>query len=276
MRILVSFFLAIFSLNTLAQTDVSGASDYPGLQRFPGAYIVQYKTRTDPDYRFITGGLEKINGLIVSESERRLSGQLTKITYRIPEGHSPEEAFRQMLSQIETAGFKANFQCASRDCGSSNMWANAVFRYSRLYGVDSTQHYAAFSNGNRYLALYAVKRGNKRVYLQLEVLETDEVDLEQSLKQQIYTELQTSDDGLETIKNYLGGNPDKHIWLVGSYHGEGDKAAQIDQAAQALERLVSRLVTMGADRQQIKTHNLGAFIPETAKDEGQRFFIISE
>jgi hypothetical protein len=67
------------------------------------------------------------------------------------------------------------YQCQGRSCGSSHQWANEVFHQARLYGLVAKQSYAALKKdtpqGLDYYALYSTERGNKKVYLHLEMIQ---------------------------------------------------------------------------------------------------------
>ena len=156
--------------SAFAESDLRGSSDYDGLKRYPLSWIVEYQSETSPDYLLALGKMKKKSGVIAPEASRRLSGQLRQITYRIPDGHSAVEAFDFIVGQLQQQKAEELFRCKSRQCGSSHQWANQVFGVSRLYGVDRTQSYIAVKLGGDYIAVYSVKRGNKRVYLQLDIL----------------------------------------------------------------------------------------------------------
>ncbi len=156
--------------SVFAEADLRGSSDYDGLKRYPLSWIVEYQAETSPDYQLALGKMKKKSGVIAPEKSRRLSGQLRQITYRIPEGHSAAEAFDFMAAQLQQQNAEELFRCKSRQCGNSHQWANQVFGVSRLYGVDRTQSYLAAKLGGDYIAVYSVIRGNKRVYLQLDIL----------------------------------------------------------------------------------------------------------
>lgn len=163
---------ACFSIVNFAHgaDDLSGSRDADGIDRYPLSWIVEYQAFTVPDYRLALGKMKKKSGVIAPEKSRRLEGYLQRITYRIPDGHSPEEAFKFVAHQLQQQQAVVLFRCESRQCGSSHQWANQTFQVSRLYGVDRTQLYLAAELAEQFIALYAVKRGNKRVYLQLDVI----------------------------------------------------------------------------------------------------------
>ena len=66
------------------------------------------------------------------------------------------------------------YWCVGRECGSSSLWANAVFANATLTGSDDEQTYAllrlAEPRQDSLLAIYSITRGNKRAYLHAELL----------------------------------------------------------------------------------------------------------
>lgn len=254
--------LSLMPLWSLAASDIRNSRDNTLLERFPRSYIVQYKEHQDDDYRLALGELEKINGVWAPEKEQRLSGKLQRITYRIPENHTPNEVFSFFVSQLEGLSAKQLFSCVGRDCGSSNQWANSIFRYSRLYGVDKTQSYASYQLANQYFTLYSVRRGNKRVYLRLEVLESDELSLLDSLNQGISAELELDAESVEVLHTYLQQNKSKGIWLVVRDHGSGSFAERLMRSEKRANELKQKLVDAGVQEARIKIHPLGGFSGE--------------
>jgi len=267
MRFIVTLLCVLMlPLPTLAAVDTSNSSDYPGVDRIPGSYIVQYKNTTT-SYRLVLGGLEKINGVLAPEKEQRLSGELFQITYRIPERYSAQEAFSLIGTQITAMGGDVLFNCVGRDCGSSNQWANNIFKYSRLYGVDSTQSFSSYQLGERFFSLYAVKRGNKRVYMRLEVLETPlsstskaaSSTFKQLLSPNRLLPLTDFSSEFGEIIEYLNINQNRHLWIVGHDDKEGSIEQQIDRAVDAAAMLRVKLIENGIEAERVHIHSLGRF-----------------
>lgn len=75
-----------------------------------------------------------------------------------------------VLAELDTT----LFSCTGRDCGRSNVWANAIFNNALLFGPDDKQRYAAgivsVDDRQVLIAAYLVQRGNLRKYLHLQVL----------------------------------------------------------------------------------------------------------
>jgi len=267
-RYLMPFIMLLLAFNT-AVADVRGSQDYPTIERFPRSTIVQFNEVNNLDYRLVLGGLEKVNGVIIPEDEQRLAGELVQLTYRIPSNHSPEEAYSHLSTQLLNSGAAELFSCQGRACGSSNQWANSIFKYSRLYGVDNSQWYGAFQSEGQYYILYAVQRGNKRVYLRLEVLETGTKKQSEDIAQPLEVEFDNSAQQFQQIVTFLHNNPSKKVWLVASSNREGSYQQKIDKGSQLAGRLKERLVAEGIEQRQIEIHSLGGFTKDLNTTESK-------
>ncbi|WP_067981586.1 DUF4892 domain-containing protein [Neptuniibacter pectenicola] len=259
MRTLVVFLYILFcSVYASAETDLPNSSDYPQLLRFPGSYIVQYD-QGDENYRLVLGSLQKVNGVVIPEKEQRLTGWLTQITYRIPEPSTPDEAFSMFEAQLTKRGATTLFKCSGRDCGSSNQWANTIFRYSRLYGVEESQSFAAFRLNNKYVSLYAVERGNKRVYLRLDVLVENIMGLDGQVGEGDGIPFTGNASELQALVAYLNANPEQNVWLVGHDLSGQTRQQQLDKAKEKLLALQLRLIEQNISSDRINVYSLGGF-----------------
>ena len=128
-----------------------------------------------PYYILPTGSMRKVNGVVEAEYNLSLAGQLSSYTWEMMPGLSAKMVHEKALAELKTTNVEVLYQCHGRSCGSSNQWANQVFHQSRLYGLDSQQSYAALKQdtlkGQNYYALYSTERGNKKVYLHLEMIQ---------------------------------------------------------------------------------------------------------
>lgn len=266
--------LLALSGHTYAATDVRGAQDLDLIERFPRSYIVQYEQSEDYDYRLVLGGLEKINGVLAPEKQQLINGNLTRITYRIPDNHTPDEAFDYITGQLMGLGAEAQFLCAGRECGSSNQWANNILKYSRLYGVDSTQQFAAFKLANKYFSIYSVRRGNKRVYLRLDQLQSSKIELTDALEYGIQTEY-SGYAQLQLLAEYLKSHAGKRIWIISRNSDPGTKQEQLDRSLDAAQMVKQQLLESGVPEQQISVHALGSFSTDP-RESNVGIFIVTE
>src|SRR5690554_2957958 len=145
------------------------------LQDYPDARVVFRSQEQVNDYRLALGSYRKTEGAWQPARQQRLSGQLTRFTLELPANHSAQAGFEFYLAQLQTLKHRELFSCEARDCGTSNTWANNHFKIIQLYGLDQYQYYAALevvteSAAPFYVSLYSVRRGNKRVYVQVDIL----------------------------------------------------------------------------------------------------------
>lgn len=160
----------------LSAADVPGSADLDMLPRYPQAEIVDFRQAPVGERIYPLDSIRRISGKLRMASQISVAGQLTAITYRLPETHGGVEAFDQARHAVLDEGAELLFWCEGRDCGSSSLWANAVFGKSMLYGPEGQQAYLVArlpAAGDSLLALYGVTRGNGRAYLHVEHLQPD-------------------------------------------------------------------------------------------------------
>ncbi|RRJ84937.1 DUF4892 domain-containing protein [Aestuariirhabdus litorea] len=147
-----------------------------GVEPYPNAEVVEQFQGHVTNHQLVTGSLKKVNGVVRADSEFRVNGELIRVLYQIPEGHSSKDAFEHVEGAIRVQGFTPLFRCEGRRCGGSNFWANDVFGIKRLYGPDNAQDYLIAENAalpGEYLLTYAIRRGNGRVFSLVEHFVTD-------------------------------------------------------------------------------------------------------
>jgi len=173
MRRLLVFCLSLICTPLLA-ADVPGSQDLDSLPRFPRAEIVDYRDQPNAEKRYPQDGLRRISGQLRA-TEVLAEGRLRALTYRLPEEHSPREALAAAREHLQGQGAQLLFWCEGRDCGSSSLFANAIFGNAKLFGPEERQSYLllrlAEPQQDSLLALYGITRGNRRSYLHVEQLD---------------------------------------------------------------------------------------------------------
>lgn len=151
-----------------AEPDLPGSTDPPEFPRLPGAWIVAFSPPAQVrDHEFITGPVDKIRRDVRIDNSLRLSGTLTRVTWRAPDGTRLADAVSHFRDLALAAGGELVFECSGPDCGRSTVWANHVFSVPVLAAPNRTQHYLAVAmpgEGAVLAAIYVVQRGNRRVY----------------------------------------------------------------------------------------------------------------
>ena len=170
---LILFLLLASNLAMAADTD--GSQDLPALPRFPHAVIVNHASTAEAERIYPQSSIRRISNQLRIEKPIEVTGQLTALTYQLPSGRKASEAFAAARKALLAEGAEPLFWCEGRDCGSSSLWANAIFDNARLYGPDDQQAYLlvrlAAPQNNNLIALYGITRGNRRAYLHVEQLQ---------------------------------------------------------------------------------------------------------
>ncbi|KAA0875837.1 DUF4892 domain-containing protein [Nitrincola tapanii] len=242
----------------------------PWLHPFPLSTLENQTRQPTPDYLLALSQITRIQGLLRTQNERRLSGQLLRSTWELASGHGPEQGFEHFKQQLQQASAEILFECASRQCGASNLWANQVFGYANLLGVDSSQFYLAAKLGSDYFALYAVRRGNGRVYLHLDYLQTlspevevqvSELSWQERLEQRGYVSLRAAslENELEPLlQDWLQSSTANYrLVLHRAAQGSDPELLLAEEAALALQ---ARLQDAGFT--QIEVYSVAALVPE--------------
>ncbi len=139
---LFSFMLFCLYGSVALAADVTGSQDLEVLPRFARAEIIEFSQASGQERVFPTGPLSRISGKLRIESQVSAEGQLTALTYALPDGHAALDVFNLARTQVQAQGAELLYWCQGRDCGSSSLWANSVFANAQLYGSDDQQAYA--------------------------------------------------------------------------------------------------------------------------------------
>jgi hypothetical protein len=265
----------LLSCAVLAEPDVAGSSDYGLLKRFPLSWIEGYRKGPTPEYLLMLSELKKANNVVVADKRKALEGQLTRITYRIPDPHRPDDAFEYFRKQLADQGAEVLFQCQGRNCGSSHYWANDFFGIAQLYGLDRTQQYLAARLGADYMALYTVQRGNRRVYLQLDVVSAEGgsgqiQQLTVAGFARLSIEGQALDEVVDQVVQLLAELEPQPYWLV--VHQQGGVDAALASSGTLAQQIATGARAAGIE--QVRGFGVGPLVPSVLAGQEQALMII--
>jgi len=267
--------------------DVEGATDSSFFQRYSQSKIVDYKRLDTADYLLALGAPKTVNGVMQLEYSERFSGDLTRITYRAPDDYPSQEMFTHFSAQLNQLPHKVLFECHGRKCGSSNEWANRIFNIRNLYGPERYQHYLAAqidsSEGPVFVALYSIKRGNKRVYTQVDLLAPEAGSFRDvavnpdtmltQLKQLGVVELSTlkfdeqdkltanTEAQLESVAAALQKNSRLKLYVVGHLQINEILVTQQQRSLARAQSVVDVLVQRGIEAERLSAQGVGPLAP---------------
>ncbi len=273
------------------------------LEPYHNARILFQSSGETDDYLFALGSYKKIAGSWRLDRQQRLSGNLTRYTVELPEGHSASKGFDFYLDQLQNFNLRELFHCNGRDCGTSNSWANNHFKILQLYGLDQFQQYGAYEVINAdakpfYVALYAVQRGNKRVYLQLDIVHVDRVN-EQGIAANpesiiraldssgyyVFPDLLTGDaQGVMTINikpahlqalvDVLKSRPEWTLAIVGHDYSPVPLAVQQKNSYAYAEQLKTAVQEAGIGADRLVSYGVGGLAPAGKGDRTARVELV--
>lgn len=298
----MNFVRFISGLVLLLTAGVLFAAELP-VQNYHNARVIFESSGETDEYVLALGSYKKIAGSWRVDRQQRLSGKLARYTLELPEGHSASNGFDFYLDQLQNFNFRELFRCKSRDCGTSNSWANNHFKNQLLYGLDQFQQYGAYEVTTAdekpfYVALYTVQRGNKRVYLQLDVLHVDKIielgiasspeSIITSLETNGYyvfpdlvaedaqgsTNIQIKQAHLQALVDVLTQQTDWKLALVGHDYAPAPLAQQQKDSLLYAEQLKAALQEKGIVAARITTYGIGSLAPAGRGDRSARVEVV--
>lgn len=285
----------------MACTALASAAELE-LQTYPHARVIFESNAATEEYLLALGSYKKVAGAWRLDRMQRLSGMLQRFTLELPETHSARNGFDFYVKQLQNFNARELFYCRGRDCGTSNSWANNHFKILQLYGLDQFQYYGAYevaTNGRNpfYVALYAVQRGNKRVYMQIDVLHVDQqIDLgvassaESIIKSlelkgyYVFPDLVGEEQGkvaiqikpahLQALADVLIQKTDWKIALVGHDYAPVPLAQQQAASQTYADQLKAELQKAGVAAARISTFGLGGLSPAGRGERSARVEVV--
>ena len=274
-RIALSVFLLIYGVSSLAFAAGSTSSD-SAISLYSHANLEYHKTSSGEEHRFLLSTPKRISNTLNIEKELLLSGDRNNLLLKVKATGTRKGAFLYYQNLLLENG-EVSYSCEERACGSSNYWANSIFKESKLYGRDSEQYYLAgrlsVNDQNYFMSVYIVKNGRKQLYIYLSyVLDRAQASGVESVKQadQLrqwqqgvpFEKLSLDEEQLLFIKQELDSNSSLSLWVVGSAEMlDGQKVADTmslsEKALNVFKIEISRQLDINSDRIMVK--NLGPF-----------------
>ena len=233
-------------------------------------------------YMLPLGAIRKVNGVIGAENSLQLRGRLQRSTWELASDYDTNNVHQEIVQQLQTNGAKLLFTCQGRACGSSNQWANNILKQAILYGIDREQVYAAliFEIGtvSHYYVIYASRRGNRKVYLHVDVIsesgvstKTDETNgsSEQLLIQTFHShqlEHTQWSNNLAQLRTWLADSTVNQLYLVGQSRRGSHLAQQLEHSEQLVQKVAQALQEMDVNL-PIDILSVGPFGLPTSYDQ---------
>lgn len=273
------------SIFILASLLMSYAISQPVDNLFPDGRTVYSSQAELADYRLALGPLQKNNNVWQAEREEKMSGLLHRRTIEVNDSYSRREVMNTISGFFSSRDGRLLYSCDGLDCGSSAAWANESFGIKQLYGLDRYQHYRVWElngeTGTDIAVVYAVQRGNKRIYVQIDTLEVTKGSEKSivSSPEAILAELDTKkyfvfpgirftgsaltfeDDHVDSVAAALARNPRLTLYLVGHDYLDGSLEEQLARSKSYAGQLKERLEKMGVSAGRLHVQGVGSLAP---------------
>jgi hypothetical protein len=273
------------------------------LQAYPNAREVFHSEGQEDSFLLALSSYKKVDSNWQVDRSQHLSGMLERKTFELPADHDAENGFSFFKSQLDKYNLRELFYCKARDCGTSNSWANNHFKIIQLYGLDQYQLYGAYEITNAdekpfYVVLYAVMRGNKRAYVQLDILHVTKVNefgvasSPETLGKLLNTNgyfvfpdfvskdaqgslhLQVKQVHIHALASLLALQPKLTLALVGHDYSAMNIDQQQLNSKKYAEQIKTALVGAGVDTKRLQTFGLGSLAPAGRGDRSARVEIV--
>lgn len=272
----------------------SEVSDHPLLERFPDAVIVDAEFRENINHILVLGSLQRTREEVIPEDSERVRGNVTRILYEIPQNYAGADVIAFYRAQASEKGYVPLFGCEGRACGSSNYWANDIFRNRILYGPERNQYYVAMRSNfgieeEPRMSVYVITRTNRRIYAYIEIIETGgelppinaiEPDAVLSLLREDGSVVLPSinfdeDDRLSAdtdiayLVQIMESDPELSVYVVGHLGGEGPLSMLQQRSLARARALQDALVAAGIDAERLSAQGLGPLSPSCRGNDCQ-------
>lgn len=138
---------------------------------YPNARVKLSIDENRRNYPIIISRMKRVNGVVISDNAKWTDGHLIRRLYLLPHGHSSNQGYEFYVNAFREQGVTSLFECHSFSCGASNFWANDIFEIPTLYGQDKEQAFFIGKKQRTFYLVYAVRRGNGRVYTLVDVFQ---------------------------------------------------------------------------------------------------------
>lgn len=299
MALSVRRFLLLWLMSAMVPA-VAEQGDFPPLENVPGARVMVSEYQPESYYTLALSTYRKVGGTWSAERERSIRGDVSRRTLEMPSRVSAREAYEHYREQLARYRLRELYTCRERGCGGSINWANNHFEVFQLYGLDEHQYYGVYelTEGKEvyYASLYAVRRGNQRVYVQLDLVHpktrptvaVDPATFGETLRRSGFMRLpgldvtgtseewslEVSEEPLKALVAMLRQESGWRIALVGHDYGPGSLSAQRERSRQYARRVRERLTEQGIDGERLEAFGLGRLAPAGRGERSARVEVV--
>lgn len=197
------------------------------IEEYRGAETIKRDFFSDSEYLLPLDKLKRLGRDWQPETFSFIQGEVSRSLYKLNRNTELNSVFEHYSQAIKADASDILYECAGRNCGSSNAWANNFFREYRLYGADDSQFLIVTKQKQPftlYQVLYINRRGAGDIFVRLDRIHANKEVAELNDDQ---IALQTEINNFSKIRRYVESVPasQKVIALI-----TANKQQDIDKA----------------------------------------------
>jgi outer membrane protein OmpA-like peptidoglycan-associated protein len=235
-----------------AQTkDAKGCKDSPLIARFPGTSIYECKDSQDDAYNF--------PGIGSSGADKHLEGEYHFILYNIPDGISPPQITRNLVTAFKNAGY--TFVMDNSNGHFIVHMGKTWIEENVTYGGNYSQHVLIETQLTQDMvanaaALSTGLTGVGHIVVNGILFDTGKADVKPE-----------SDPALQEVAKMLKGNASLKVYVVGHTDNAGGLAANMDLSKRRATSVAQSLTTKyGVSAAQLQPYGDGPYAPVASND----------
>jgi hypothetical protein len=246
--------------------------------------VVFDSSRQNERHAFTLSAIKKVNGQWRADKTEVVQGLLHTQTVEFLKLNAKSTA-KIITALAEDNLWQVQFKCHGLACGASYAWSNQVFDNRLLDGVDGLQHYWVWRVGGVWLRAYVIERGNKRVYLQWQIVtpkapsDNDAITLVTVWREQGFAQIrleaeakQLSSRDQEALTLWFEQTHSRRFAVVGHNSDDRMNLEQQQSASLTAAQLQLRLLVENFTPLQFQAFGLGALAPRNG--QGNRVEIV--
>lgn len=280
------FVTCVVFMSVAVAADTAGSADIPGIGRFAGSEIEFYEVEN-------YGSTTLANGPVLKESDARsaalvVEGAITRIVYKVPQGASALEVFRNFENRITEAGFTSIISGGSEQFDyytfmykhpveklRSTSMSNEIWYLSAEKSTADSKTYLSLivsphsgGDGQRARLIAVTTKSMENRMLDAEKMLSSIAESGKVALYGIYFDTDSdniqdaSAPTLQEIARLLADNPELNLVVVGHTDNRGSYDYNMDLSRRRANAVASSLVAdYGANSSRLRSAGVGYLAP---------------
>ncbi|KZZ58713.1 hypothetical protein A3762_16870 [Oleiphilus sp. HI0125] len=228
----------------------------------PGLEFVSKSEQDVALHPFPLSSIKRVSNSLRVDRQTSLEGSRTNYLYRVASFSSRDKVLSYYRNLLSSKG-KIEFECAERNCGSSNDWANKVFSIRNLAGRDNNQSYLVgkVDDGveQGWLSVYVVENVRRENMVYLSFSAAPPADLVADMKRGLLvSDSMLKHFNADALNDYLTKTEGAKVVALAYSRVEGETQVEALGAAEAFAKpLLQDIYAQGLEAKNVEFRAMG-------------------